>query len=735
MASPTTLFIEGAVEIGQPDVVMGGFTSAILFPETFPGPTTPLPILTAEIAQQGQVPYVNVVNNTVVGRGGTMLDETAIGDVGISIEDNVSPTLLNNIVANFGTAIRSDLSSTDANTLRRTFVGGLTAPQLGFGPTEPASNFFPFTILSSVITQQIDKYNLGRFGFTFNRIVGGGFDGPLGHRDFDNSATTLTGTRPTVIGGTLYAGNRTPTQNLNVGLGANSIVLNASQPLFADAANGNYFLAAGSRAIDSSVDSLAERSNYAATLSSVGVSSSGLVAPVTDLTGVTRVDDPSVEPPAGLGNNVFKDRGALERADFVSPRATLIRPLDNDSQGADQDGNLNSVSLPSTTIAFFEIQLLDGPTITNPVFGSGIDDTTVTPAAVALFRDNQQLVEGVDYIFRYDATNDSILLIPTAGLWESGFRYRIMLDNTLIADKSQNDLQPNNNAGETVFTITTEAPLDFGDAPDTYPTLLDDDGPRHATDSNLFLGMGVSSEGNGQPNATATGDTLDDGVIIGTLFPGRIVDVFVSASAPGLLNGWIDYNANDIWEESEHVFSDVSLIGGSNRLGIGIPTTAVQGTTFARFRFSTMAGLGVTGLAPDGEVEDYAVVISQNTWQNPDNSLDVSGDGNVVAQDVNLLVTELNLRNFSDRTTGQLQRTRPDGAGFLDVNGDGFVSPNDAIRVINDINSRLVVQAPLSSGAVVRAFEDDFTDDIFAIDGIADGLAEEVAAAWTAPVS
>ena len=35
-----------------------------------------------------------------------------------------------------------------------------------------------------------------------------------------------------------------------------------------------------------------------------------------------------------------------------------------------------------------------------------------------------------------------------------------------------------------------------------------------------------------------------------------------------------------------------------------VPSSAVAGTTYARFRLSTSGDLGVGGLAPDGEVED-----------------------------------------------------------------------------------------------------------------------------------
>src|SRR5205085_85588 len=41
-----------------------------------------------------------------------------------------------------------------------------------------------------------------------------------------------------------------------------------------------------------------------------------------------------------------------------------------------------------------------------------------------------------------------------------------------------------------------------------------------------------------------------------------------------------------------------------------VPSTARLGTSFARFRLSTVGGLKTTGVATDGEVEDYAVLIS-----------------------------------------------------------------------------------------------------------------------------
>ena len=48
-------------------------------------------------------------------------------------------------------------------------------------------------------------------------------------------------------------------------------------------------------------------------------------------------------------------------------------------------------------------------------------------------------------------------------------------------------------------------------------------------------------------------------------------------------------------------------MAGDNPLTFTVPCTAVAGATYARFRLSSAGGLGPTGEAADGEVEDYAV--------------------------------------------------------------------------------------------------------------------------------
>ena len=159
---------------------------------------------------------------------------------------------------------------------------------------------------------------------------------------------------------------------------------------------------------------------------------------------------------------------------------------------------------------------------------------------------------------------------------------------------------------------------DFGDAPDpTYATLLASDGARHTIVPGVHLGARVDGEIDGQPNPSAAGDDLagsddEDGVVFpATLTPGNLATFEVTASVKGILNAWIDWNGDGDWEDAdEHVFLNESLNPGVNPLVLTVPGKAAAGKTFARFRFSTFRWLDYVGLAPDGEVEDYQISIT-----------------------------------------------------------------------------------------------------------------------------
>ncbi|MCP4708274.1 MAG: hypothetical protein GY869_06595, partial [Planctomycetes bacterium] len=172
------------------------------------------------------------------------------------------------------------------------------------------------------------------------------------------------------------------------------------------------------------------------------------------------------------------------------------------------------------------------------------------------------------------------------------------------------------------FVINSqEIAMDYGDAPDPYPTFLFDDGAYHSRypDPNYFMGTLIDSEPDGLPDNDALGDDInglddEDGVSFLTpLIPGETAYIEVIASKEGYLNAWLDYSGVDEWDEPEEwIFVDEYLLAGTNQLAFDVPFDASPGVhTYARFRFDSQGGLFHHGPADDGEVEDYKVYIGE----------------------------------------------------------------------------------------------------------------------------
>src|SRR6185503_16222174 len=164
--------------------------------------------------------------------------------------------------------------------------------------------------------------------------------------------------------------------------------------------------------------------------------------------------------------------------------------------------------------------------------------------------------------------------------------------------------------------VLTVRLLDFGDAPAPYPTLQSAGGAYHVVTSGIYLGDGIDFELDGYPEPFAQGDDLldsddEDGVTFASpLRQGQLCNVAVIASTQGVLNAWIDFDRNGNWSgPGEQVFTNAMVVSGTNQFTFAVPATANAGNTFARFRFSTISGLGPSGGAADGEVEDYRVAV------------------------------------------------------------------------------------------------------------------------------
>ena len=184
---------------------------------------------------------------------------------------------------------------------------------------------------------------------------------------------------------------------------------------------------------------------------------------------------------------------------------------------------------------------------------------------------------------------------------------------------------------------------DFGDAPDTsnaegtgdYSTILDNNGPSHLLNpGGPYLGACVDSDdGNAQAmdaladdGAVATGPTVtlgtcavanedEDGLeFMSPLNRGSSVRARITTGpdAACLLNLWIDFDQDGVFNNmDEHVIADVSQAAGltvDHR--IQVPYGATEGDSYVRLRCSSDPGLGPTGPASDGEVEDYLATIS-----------------------------------------------------------------------------------------------------------------------------
>lgn len=344
-----------------------------------------------------------------------------------------------------------------------------------------------------------------------------------------------------VIGTSFYQGNNNNTFNTSNGFGItenNALTLATGVQLFINPLTNNFYLAPGTQAIDSSLDKLGERPALNVVKSPLAIPDSLINAPNLDLYGQTRVDDSNQSPPPGLGgsgSSIFKDRGAVERADFQGGITSLIVPDDDGTGDLDLLPYQITVDAPlvidQNTIPFFTqnafvVKLTDS--------GVGIDDATVDTTQFVLTQTTfdtatntiitKTLLDNVDYIFAYNAnTNEAILTSVTT--YPQDARYQLFVNNsandplnpapfatTGIRDFAGNDLIANQGAGSVRFDVLVTNGKN--DAPDVLlplvPSTLEDTtitfsgaNKIQLTDPDAFLSNGLL-----QIEIQATGGTF-----------------------------------------------------------------------------------------------------------------------------------------------------------------------------------------------------------------------------------
>lgn len=291
-------------------------------------------------------------------------------------------------------------------------------------------------------------------------------------------------------------------------------------------------------------------------------------------------------------------RSADFQINFVSAGTSTALSFDFAATAIDVDGDSATLREYAEFENSFAEYLLNNPTnlsvnASGPTAGSTRFESTTSANA-----------PGID-----PAANQNIVAAFYAK--SSGFRYRIgaLGTGTTVRLTSLQFTCPNLPA-----PVATTKPQDFGDAPASYGN------PRHDILAGFRLGLTVTAESGPYYNVTATADAGDDGVTLSGMRASKTGSAtVVTAGAGGRLQAWFDWNRDgDFLDASEQVATDVgdNLAGDTNvtagiiGLTFTVPAGAAPGLTFARFRWSTQAGLNSTTIiGHDGEVEDYAVTV------------------------------------------------------------------------------------------------------------------------------
>jgi uncharacterized repeat protein (TIGR01451 family) len=248
-------------------------------------------------------------------------------------------------------------------------------------------------------------------------------------------------------------------------------------------------------------------------------------------------------------------------------------------------------------------------------------------------------------------------------------------------------------AGTDGWTITASVDEDFGDAPASYDTTA---AASHIV-GGFFMGTAPTVENaavtnlNATPitpspiaNATASGDGNDDGVTFPSLVRGLAGNINVSVTGSGgRLQGWIDWAGDGSFATAgDQIATNVvdggagdtdGVVNGIIRLSVTPPVGASLSPTFARFRWSPLAGVAATGRGTVGEVEDYQVTVlplRANLFLTKTVSASGPGNGNAISYTLTV-TSDVSPVSTGTATGITVQDTLPAGFTFTSATGTG----------------------------------------------------------------
>jgi uncharacterized repeat protein (TIGR01451 family) len=235
-----------------------------------------------------------------------------------------------------------------------------------------------------------------------------------------------------------------------------------------------------------------------------------------------------------------------------------------------------------------------------------------------------------------------------------------------------------------------ESGLDFGDLPEGtgYPTTAANMGAVHMVPQNpvLKLGASVDTENDGQPSALANGDGGDENGFVpaNVMFVrGGTVNVTIPVMNMTGMTAKLTMFAD--WD------NDGTFSGTGEMISVNVPNNATSVTLMnvsppisspintpvgVRFRISTdmAAVMSETGIAPDGEVEDYLVeVVALDFGDLPDNGPGTTEQDYETLDASNGAVHQLSTDAMGniDLKIGTVVDEELDGQQSPDADGDG----------------------------------------------------------------
>lgn len=264
--------------------------------------------------------------------------------------------------------------------------------------------------------------------------------------------------------------------------------------------------------------------------------------------------------------------------------------------------------------------------------------------------------------------------------------------------------------------VSQDSPTtDFGDAPDSYGSSINNNGARHDVgDGILFLGETVVSETNAYADNGSDIDDNDGVQFVTGVEAGKTAIVDITSSADGFVNAWVDADKDGEFDADEQVIISEVVSAGSNVVAYDVPTWSETGSTWSRFRLSSEESLSPTGGVSDGEVEDYQIDIAEQNvtamhYPSSDTWATLAFEDNwplVGDYDMNDVVVHYRLSSYD--VAGTLMRVKIEGQvvaiGASYHNGFAFRLPGllrsevDTNRLVFKINGVVQSALPLEEG-------------------------------------